>query len=136
MTLFKRLSLSLLALAALTGFSADGASASELLFTGQNAALFPQANPADTAALMNSVHKPSPDTSSSTAVSASRLIQQSLESRISSKIYNDIFDSAEASGFYDLGNGSTISYVRAGGNITITINDPANGSTVITVPDV
>jgi len=110
--------------------------ASQLVFQGQNAALFPNANPADTAALMNSVHKPSQPASTLPVVSPATLIQQSVQSQISSKIYNDIFTGTSASGFYDLGGGSSIGYTRSGGYITISITNPANGTTTITVPDV
>ena len=109
--------------------------ASQLMFQGQNAGIFPSANPADTSQLMLSVAKPTQSTATP-SVSPSTLVEQSVLSQISSKIYQDIFNSPSNSGSFDLGTGSTISYLKAGGNITITIYDPVNGKTVITVPNI
>ncbi|MDR3425162.1 MAG: curli assembly protein CsgF [Alphaproteobacteria bacterium] len=124
-----------LATAALACLWANASRASALVFQGQNAALFPNANPSDTAALMNSVVKPTSPTST-TSINPGTLILQSVESQISSQIYNDIFSGSAASGYYNLGGGNTISYLRANGEITITIVDPSNGTTTLTVPDV
>jgi hypothetical protein len=106
--------------------------ASDLVFQGQNAGLFPGANPSDTAQLMVGVPKPTAPTSTETP---SQLIEQAVESQVSSQIFTDIFSGSAASGSFSLGNGSNISYVRADGNVTITITDPTNGTTIITVPD-
>ena len=116
----------------------SSASASNLTFQGQNAALFPGANPADTSMLMNSVPKPSSSSSAPTipTVNPATLVEQSLESQISSKIYNDIFTGSNASGFFNLGDGNTINYLRSGGDVTITIVSPTSGTTTITVPDI
>ncbi len=112
------------------------AHASPLVFQGQNAALFPGANPAGTATLMNSVDKPVAALPQTPVADPARLIQQSLQSQISNKIYQDIFQSDAASGFYDLGGGSSIGFERTGGNVIINITNPTNGSTVITIPDI
>jgi hypothetical protein len=126
--------LSLCAFAAPVFFCPNISEASEFVFQGQNAALFPGANPSDTTALMNSVHKPSP-TSTAPTISPATLIEQSIEGQISSKIYNDIFNGSALSGNFNLGGGNTISYVRAGGYVTITIVSPTSGTTTLTVPD-
>lgn len=110
------------------------AQASNLTFQGQNAGLFPGANPSDTSVLMNSVAKPAVSPGSY-SINPSTLIEQSILSQISSKIYNQIFQGTAASGYYDLGNGSTVSYARSGGYITINITSPTNGTTTISVPD-
>jgi hypothetical protein len=115
---------------------AGAAVASPLTFRGQNAAIFPDAYSGNTSALMNSVPKPKAKAATTPVIDPARLIQQSLQSQISSKIYNDIFNTTSASGSYDLGGGNLISYVRVGGNIEISITNPTNGTTVITVPDV
>ena len=108
--------------------------ASNLTFQGQNAGLFSGANPSDTSILMNSVVKPTPSSSIPT-LSPATLIEQSIVSQISSKIYNDIFKGTAASGYYDLGGGNTISYTRSGGYITVNITSPGSGTTTLTVLD-
>ena len=110
------------------------AEASNLTFQGQNAGLFSTANPSDTSVLMNSVTKPVV-TSTIPSISPATLIEQSVVSQISSKIYNQIFTGTAASGSYDLGGGNTISYLRSGGYITIDITSPSNGTTTLTVPE-
>ena len=110
------------------------AEASNLTFQGQNAGLFPTANPSDTSVLMNSVAKPVA-TSTIPSISPATLIEQSIVSQISSKIYNQIFSGTAASGSYDLGGGNSISYTRSGGYITINITSPSNGTTTLTVLD-
>jgi len=79
--------------------------------------------------------KPSAPAATIPTTSPATLIEQSIESQISSKIYNDIFSGTAPAGSYNLGNGSTISYIRSGGYVTITITDPVNGTTQIVVPD-
>jgi hypothetical protein len=109
--------------------------ASELVFQGQNAALFPGANPSDTSALMNSVVKPNAPPATTATLSPSSLILQSVESQLSTEIYNGIFNTSNASGTYNLGGGNSISFVRPGnGTIQITI-DQDGTNTEITVPD-
>lgn len=111
--------------------------ASTLLFQGQNAAIFPGANPSGQPLLLESVQRPvNPALSSAnSALTPASLIEQSVESQISAQIYNQIFNTSNASGSFSLGNGSLINYVRAGGNVEITITDPVNGTTTITIPD-
>lgn len=111
--------------------------ASTLVFQGQNAALFSGANPLGQQMLLESVQRPvNPALANSTsALSPASLIEQSVESQVSSQIYNQIFNTSNASGSFNLGNGSLINYVRAGGNVQITITDPVNGTTTITIPD-
>ena len=108
------------------------AEASNLTFQGQNAGLFSTANPSDTSVLMNSVVKP---VVTSTPISSATMIEQSIISQLSSKIYNDIFKGSAASGSYDLGSGNSISYKRSGGYITVNIISPTNGTTTLTVLD-
>lgn len=121
---------------------AGAAAASPLTFRGQNAAIFPDAYSGNTSALMNSVPKPKAPATTTPVIDPARLIQQSLQSQISSKIYNDIFTTKDAngnllqSGNFDLGGGNLISFSRDDGNIQITITSPSTGTTVITVPDV
>jgi hypothetical protein len=121
----------------IAGFSAcvlaaAGATANPITFQGQNAALFPGANPADTATLMNSVPKPNSGISSAAlgGISASQLVLQSIESQISSRIYADIFGNGAApSGTELLGDGSSISWApdpNQPGFKIITVTD-ANG---------
>ena len=75
-----------LALALLASHSSK-AEASSFIFQGQNAGLFSSANPSDTSVLMNSVSKPVVTSS----ISSATLIEQSIVSQISLKIYNEIF---------------------------------------------
>ena len=107
------------------------AEASNLTFQGQNAGLFPTANPSDTSVLMNSVAKPV----ATSSISSATLIEQSIVSQISLKVYNEIFKGTAASGSYDLGGGNSISYKRSGGYITVNITSPSNGTTTLTVLD-
>lgn len=110
------------------------ATASNFTFQGQNAGLFSSANPSGTSLLMNSTPKPKVSSSSS-SINPATLIEQSVVSQISSKIYQDIFTGTAASGFYDLGGGNTITYLRSGGYVNVTITSPSNGTTTIKVPD-
>jgi len=111
--------------------------ASTIVFQGQNAGLFPTANPNAIGILMNSVPKKNatekPKTS--TGINTATMIQNAVASQISTRIYNDIFNGTALTGSYDLGDGNSINYTRSEGYITITITNPANGSTTITVPD-
>jgi zona occludens toxin (predicted ATPase) len=130
------LTIKVLSLSAISFLYAGTALASPLTFTGQNAALFNTANPNDTAAMMNSVVKPTPKTPLPSGLDQSRLIIQGLESQITNKIYSDIFDTSLPSGGpYILPDGGTISFKRIGGNIEITV--VADGTTsVIVLPDI
>ncbi|MDX2072763.1 MAG: curli assembly protein CsgF [Alphaproteobacteria bacterium] len=119
---------------------AGSASASTLVFEGNNGAIFNTAPPSGQALMLASTNKPKndPRAGSSTipTTSSGELVQQSVLNQISNEINQQIFNSSNASGTFDLGNSRTISYVRTGGNIVITIFDPSKGPTVITVPDV
>ena len=121
------------ALALLASHSSK-AEASSFIFQGQNAGLFSSANPSDTSVLMNSVSKPVA-TSTIPTINPATLIEQSVVSQISSKIYNQIFSGTAVSGSYDLGGGNSINYLRSGGYVTINITSPSNGTTTLTVPD-
>ncbi len=120
-------------LAGMMGASLGMALASNLEFRGQNVALFPSANASSLSGMMNSVHRPTASTTSLGLTPAS-LIVQALESQISTRIYNDMFNGTATAGTYNLGGGNLISYTKGGGLITITITDPVNGTTVISVP--
>ncbi|MEI7788709.1 MAG: hypothetical protein WCI23_08660 [Chlorobiaceae bacterium] len=119
-----------LALALLASHSSK-AEASSFIFQGQNAGLFSSANPSDTSVLMNSVSKPVVTSS----ISSATLIEQSIVSQISLKIYNEIFKGSAVSGSYDLGGGNSISYKRSSGYITVNLTNPGNGTTTLTVLD-
>jgi hypothetical protein len=118
------------------------ANASQMVFRGSNPAFFPDANPAAINQLTNSVNKPKPATPglNSALTGTSALIQQAVQSQISSKINSKIFDQSPTNlaGSFDLGNGSSISYQRPtgiGGDLIITIVDPTRGgTTVISLP--
>ena len=118
------------ALALLASHSSK-AEASSFIFQGQNAGLFSSANPSDTSVLMNSVSKPVVTSS----ISSATLIEQSIVSQISLKIYNEIFKGSAVSGSYDLGGGNSISYKRSSGYITVNLTNPGNGTTTLTVLD-
>ena len=118
------------ALALLASHSSK-AEASIFIFQGQNAGLFSSANPSDTSVLMNSVSKPVVTSS----ISSATLIEQSIVSQISLKIYNEIFKGSAVSGSYDLGGGNSISYKRSSGYITVNLTNPGNGTTTLTVLD-
>lgn len=113
------------------------ATASPLVFRGQNSAIFPDANPSGAAGLMNSVRKPPNRPATTPAIDPTRLIIQGLESQITNKIYNDIFNTTTVSELYRLPGGGRISFLRPGdGNIEITIVDAAGTTSVIVVPDI
>jgi len=136
MVFFSRLTGSVLRRAGLIGLAVLAshtlaAEASTLTFQGQNAGLFSSANPSDTSMLMNSVAKPAVTSS----ISSATLIEQSIISQISLKIYNEIFKGTAASGSYDLGGGNAISYMRSGGYITVKLTNPGNGTTTLSVLD-
>lgn len=116
----------------------SSAFASVLLFEGKNPALFSGANPAGFSPLMSSVLRPTdPDSTSLAEMSSpAALIQRAVASQISTEINNQIFDTANPSGSYDLGDGNLISFIREGGNVIITITSPTTGVTVITLPDI
>jgi hypothetical protein len=125
-----------LVLSAIFLTTAPAAFASELVFQGQNAGLFPNANPSDTAQLMLSTVRPNPPAVTIPTLSPTQLVEQSVLGTVSTNITNQIFNTSNASGNFNLGGGSTISYTRANGQVTITFTDPATGTTQITVPDV
>jgi hypothetical protein len=113
------------------------ADASPLVFQGQNAGLFPLANPNSTTILMNSVPKKNAtaSTTSSTGLNTSMLIQNAIISNMNAKITEAIFGKDHPSGNFDLGNGNSISYLHSDGNIIITIINPNTGTTTIVVPE-
>ncbi|MCE1273219.1 MAG: curli assembly protein CsgF [Chlorobiales bacterium] len=127
----RSLAVGLSCLAILTGMP-SGTLASNFTFQGQNAALFPNTNPGNMSVFMNSVEKPPTKTET---VNPASMIEQSIISQLSSKIYNDIFKGAAVSGYYDLGDGSAISYSRNAGTIKVDITDPSTGTTSLTVLD-
>ncbi len=121
--------------------AASNAFASPLVFEGNNPALFNTAPPNGQALMLLSTNKPKNDPHNSgdgtaTTGDSGELVQQSVINALSNEIQQQILDSDNASGTFDLGNSRTISYIRTGGNIIITIFDPAKGPTVITIPDV
>lgn len=126
-----------LSVAAIALCVAVSTNASELVFQGQNAALFPGANPNDTALMMQSVPKPSADTSSAQSISTSSLVLQALQSQVSAQIFNSIFgSSATPTGDANLGGGNLIHWEHdISGNINITFTAPNGTATVITFPD-
>ncbi|NTV67091.1 MAG: hypothetical protein HGB06_05300 [Chlorobaculum sp.] len=113
------------------------AGASPLVFQGQNAGLFPSANPNSTAILMNSVPKKNAtaSTTPSTGLNTSMLIQNAIISNMNMKITEAIFGDDHLSGNFDLGNGNSISYLHSDGNIIVTIINPNTGTTTIVVPE-
>lgn len=124
-------------------FGATGAGhASPLVFEGNNSAIFNTAPPSGQSQMLLSTNKSKNDPHNKagspafTTADSSEIVQQSVLNALSNEIKQQILDSTNASGTFDLGNSRTISYVRSGGNITVTIFDPAKGPTVITLPDV
>ena len=103
--------------------TAGSAQASYLNFQGQNAGIFPGANPSDTSAMMNSVPRPAP-TPQSSNTATSQIIMQALQSQISSHIYSDIFGTnALPTGKEFLPDGSTVEWApdtNNPGNVLIT----------------
>lgn len=114
------------AAAALIIFTAGYASANPLVFQGQNAAIFPGANPSDTTLMMSSTPKPArSSTTSATSLSSSAYIVQTLEAQLSNKIYNDIFGSgASPNGSHVLPDGTIISWATVAGVVQITEKKP------------
>jgi hypothetical protein len=113
------------------------ASASTILFQGSNPAFFPNANPGAIAQLMDSVRKPT-DPATAAAANAnnpSSIVQQAVESEISSKINDIIFNTNNASGTFNLGGGNEITFSRAGGQLTINVTEPS-GTTQFTLSGV
>lgn len=129
-----------LAAAALFCSTASASFASPLVFEGNNAALFNSAPPSGQSLMLLSTNKskndPRTGSTTPTTTDPGELVQQSVLNALSNDITQQILSSTNASGTFDLGNGRTISYIRSGGNITVTIFDPAKGPTVITIPDV
>ncbi|NBO18779.1 MAG: hypothetical protein EBV03_06060 [Proteobacteria bacterium] len=111
-------------------FSAD-AQAGVLLFQPQNPAVFAGANPGGNAALLASTVRPKdPRTTSfgANSLNVGLLVQQSVVGQISSKINDQIFNSAPgAFGSFPI-SGYNIQYVNNGGVLTVTFTD-ANGAT-------
>jgi hypothetical protein len=114
---------------------ANTAFSSPLTFEGTNPGFFSTASPNGVASLMNSVVKPT-NPSTNTSTNPADLVQRGVLSQISTKINNQIFNTANQSGLYDLGGGNQVSFVRTGGNIVITFVDARTGTTVITMPDI
>jgi hypothetical protein len=119
-------------------FPSIGAQANPISFTGRNAAIFSEANPLNQQLMLESTVRPANPalTSSLSGITPASLILQSVEGQISNKINSEIFNGSNASGFFDLGGGNSINYLRTGGNIVINITDPVHGTTTITVPDI
>lgn len=70
--------------------------------------------------------------------SIAETVKAAFLSRLTSDLYTNVFcdtPPCAPSGSFDLGDGNLISFLRAGGNVTITFFDPVKGQTVITVPD-
>ena len=108
------------------------ASANPLVFQGQNAGLFPGANPSDIGILMDSVPKPTPDTAPTTALSAAATVLQELESQASSNVFGQIVGpNSTSSGSEFFGDGSSVVWIpdpNIAGNRLVTFTQ-ANGST-------
>ena len=116
---------------------ANTALANPITFRGQNAALFPDANPSDTAALMNSVVKPATKPVAQPTIDPATLITQGLESQITNKIYAQIFNTANQHGSFTVSGGTTITYDRPGdGTIHVTIVNASGKTTEIVLPDI
>jgi hypothetical protein len=113
------------------------AQASSLVFQPHNSAIFADANPGNSAALMSGVDRPKDPRQSAAAsgLTPAAIVQQSVLGQISANINQQIFKGGHASGSFDLGGGNLISYTRAGGNVIINVTDPRTGTTVITLPD-
>jgi len=108
----------------------SAADASPLVFQGQNAGIFPGANPSDTAQMMLSVPKPTAATSAPSQLSSSQVIIQSLEAQISNKIYSEIFGTgAQPSGTQTLPDGSVITWNTVAGVLSVSVTYP-NGTVV------
>lgn len=73
--------------------------------------------------------------SGASARSVAETVRSAFISRLTTTIYNQVFDADNAAGNFDLGDGSSITYSRGGGDLVITFVDPVNGTTTITVPD-
>jgi hypothetical protein len=115
--------------------------ASSLVFQGQNAGLFPTANPNDTSILMNSVPKKNATVSSaSTAQSYAQqnmtlLLQNAIIASLSSSIVNAIKDATPTPQTVNLGNDNTITYQLDELNKLIIIDIiNQSGATRISVP--
>ncbi len=127
--------------AALLCSAACDSFASPIMFEGNNPALFNTAPPNGQALMLLSTNKSKNDPHNkgdhtTPTGDSGELVQQSVLNALSNEIQQQILNSSNASGTFDLGNSRTISYIRTGGNIIITIFDPAKGPTVITIPDV
>jgi len=108
---------------------------SEIIFEGKNPGIFSSAPPNGISALMNSVVRPEDPAIDAGALDPAELIQRGILSKVSTEINDQIFDVNNASGSYDLGGGNLVSFIRAGGDLIITIVNVQTGTTVITLPD-
>lgn len=112
---------------------AEAAYAGQLVFSGQNPAIFAGANPGNASVLMAGVKRPNDPRQSSLngALSPSKIVEQSVLSQASSRINDQIFNSTPgSSGTFDLGGGSSIAYTNIAGVITLTVVN-GQGTTVI-----
>lgn len=119
-------------------FAGIPAQASSLVYQPMNSAIFPDAPPGGNGALLASTVRPS-DPNSGRGVGGltdTEILRQSILGQAASAINQEIFHgSAAFGGPFDLGNGSFVSYTRAGGMVTVTLTDAGGRTTVITVPD-
>lgn len=133
------LSVTALISTAFMAYKAPVAQASNLVFVGQNAGLFPNANPNDTSILMNSVSRKNATASSQsiTQQNMTQLVQNAVIAQLSNNIYADIAKYKSTNPrTVDLGNYNSITYVydSINNNVNITLTNPATGTTTITVP--
>jgi len=108
------------------------ASAGPLVFQGQNAALFPGANPNDTALLLQGIPKPVASPPVQPKLDISQLVQQSVVSQISNNIYSQI--TGTASGTATLSDGSSFSWATIGNTKSIIYTAPDGSTTTIVIP--
>jgi len=111
---------------------AGQASASPIVFQGQNAALFASANPNDTSLLMAGIPRPAAPTPATPQIDVSQLIQQSVISQISNNIYSQI--SGTATGKATLSDGSSFSWTTNGSSKSIVYTATDGSTTTIVIP--
>jgi len=106
------------------------ANASPLVFQGQNAGLFPTANPNDTTSLMSSVVRPNQvNNSSATPLTAAYVTEQAVLSQAANNVVSAIFGGSAPVGILQtipIGGGEYITYIN-NGNGTVTVNLPNGG---------
>lgn len=127
------------ALAMLTG----AASAQQMTFTPTIATLQPGNSLAGPTQLAIAEAQKKKESNDPTAGLAERSIADTVKaafvSRLTSDLYSNVFCNGQPgcqnSGLFDLGDGNQISFIRAGGNVTITFQNPDGTQTVIVVPD-